>query len=172
LTSQNGGWSAEVDLDNLSLTGSSPCFEDIVLRGVVQIAFIVLLTLRGWELSGVAPLPDPLSTVGVWPSAVVSFSMVAQVVVSLLMLNGLIATDSFATYELVTEPLNMAVWVAMFMVYVFEWKRYRPRGRWIVPFLLLFAVAAEGVRMRSQIALSGLDGRSYFFALYLVAFCS
>ena len=40
----------ESHLSDLSLTGETPCFESIVLAGVVQLAFLILVPVRIYQV--------------------------------------------------------------------------------------------------------------------------
>ena len=110
----------------------------------------------------------------------------------IMYISGVISNDSYALYELITEPLTIAVWIYCLLVMAMEYRRFKrkgktmmqclhqqcyhtpvpmnPLGRWILPFLWFFALAADGVRFRSAYLLSKADNRSYFFVLFCVGF--
>jgi len=89
----------------------------------------------------------------------------------ILFLNGLLAKDVYATFELVTEPLNCAIWFLVLPAVLLERVKYVPRFSWVPRFVFLFAWASAVVQLRTKYLMSQAQpGLSYFFVLYCIGF--
>lgn len=159
-------------MEDLSLTGLTPCFENTVLRGAVHLTFLVLCSWRLVQLSRVRPLPESIKTDSHAVYVVKLILIGINVCTPLLFLNGLLAADppKWAPFELVTEPLAAVVWLLALYVTVRESRRFVSSGRWIMPFLFLFHFASDLVRLRTRLELAEAQDVAYFFALFLIAF--
>lgn len=118
----------------------------------------------------VKPLPATVRTEQRWVYTVKLVCSLLNVLVAVLLINGLVASDDEAEFELVTEPVSAAVWLVLSAVVWLEYRKFVRRGRWILAFLYLFILAAEVVRFPSQLALSDATDRAYFFVVFCIGF--
>jgi ATP-binding cassette, subfamily C (CFTR/MRP), member 1 len=153
------------------LTGLDPCGEDLFLRGIVQLSFLVLGSLRIIQLWRVPPLPVPAVPL---PLAVFqAICVCVSIAVPILSVNASVALNEQSIHELVTEPLQAVAWFLGGVLLFFERTRYRIARRWITPFVFTWALAAEIARYRSQFVLqSTIEGHAYFWGLYLAGLVS
>lgn len=132
----------EADIEGLSLTGATPCFEDVALLGSVELISIALLLWRACRLRGALLLPHRLRE----SQTLVYFKMGCCIVLALaplLTLNVLIADGEFATFELVIGPLNVVLWLLCCAVVHREHRMWTWGGRWVLPFVYLFALVRQ-----------------------------
>lgn len=182
-------------LDDLSLTGATPCFEGIVIRGAVNVATAVLLIVRFVQLCKATKLSFHIEAT--WVYWLKIWAAVVNVAVPALTLNGLIASSSWAPFEMLTLPLTAFNWILLLVAIHLESSRYSrrapkqgnkasivpkqkqkqpshthrwaPSGRWILLFLFLFVLAADVVRLRTQLVLAQAQSL-YFFVMYVIGF--
>jgi ABC-type multidrug transport system fused ATPase/permease subunit len=150
--------------------GSTPCFEDLVIRGIVNVVFLLLLLFRLQQLHAMPYLPYGLFTESKWVFITKLLASALNGVMPIFLLVSLFATDSYATFELVAEPVTAAVWLLMTATIAMEHYVFRASGRWVLPFLWLFALVADAVRFRSRRLLSEVSGRDVNFVLFVIAF--
>lgn len=134
-------WDA-AKLGDLSLTGSTPCFEDLVLLGVVQLTFVTLLAYRAVALKRDGIHLDVKLRGSRTVHVLRLLCCTVLAVVPLLVLNVNLAQSQYATYELISDPLSVAVWVFAALVVVAEDRYYARRGGWISRFLYIFAAVS------------------------------
>jgi len=141
-----------------------------VIRGVVNVVFLLLLLFRLQQLHVMPYLPYGLFTESKWVFLVKVLVSALNGVMPVFLLVSLFATDSYADFELVAEPVTAVVWLLMTATIVLEHYVFRASGRWVLPFLWLFALVADAVRFRSRLLLSRLSGRDVNFVLFVIAF--
>lgn len=74
-------------------------------------------------------LPEPLRTSRGFVFMLKILCCVIVAVVPIMYLSGVLASDTYALYELITEPLTALVWVYSILVVITERRRFRKRGR-------------------------------------------
>ena len=144
----------------------------MVIRGVVNIVFLLLLLFRLQQLHAMPYLPYGLFTESKSIFAVKVLASALNGVMPIFLLVSLFATDSYADFELVAEPITAVVWLLMTGTIIMEHYVFRASGRWVLPFLWLFALVADAVRFRSRLLLSRLNDRDVNFVLFVIAFAA
>ncbi len=136
----------------------------------MNVVFLILLLFRLQQLHVMPYLPYGLFTESKWVFGVKLVASALNGVMPIFLLVSLFATDSYADFELVAEPVTAVVWLLMTGTIVMEHYVFRASGRWVLPFLWLFALVADAVRFRSRLLLSELSGRDVNFVLFVIAF--
>ena len=98
-------------------------------------------------------------------------AIVVNWVIPILFLNGIVVKSQYATFELVSVPLDVAIWLLAMPMQIMGVSRFTTHGTWIPKFLYLFAWAADAVRLRTKYLMSEAQpDLAYFFILYCIAF--
>ena len=168
------GAGREISLTHLHVASaaSTPCFEDLVLRGAVQLCFLGFLIWRLVQLRAVRPLPGGLASLPrSW--AIGAGACVGVVAVSCLAtLITLVAEGDYAPFELLSESLGVVVWALAGAALAAEVPRFASSGRWILPFLWTFALVVDAVRLNTRVALARMPSRVAPLVFTLVAFAA
>eukprot|EP00753_Platysulcus_tardus_P017931 PLAT6639.1.p1 GENE.PLAT6639.1~~PLAT6639.1.p1 ORF type:complete len:1605 (+),score=860.88 PLAT6639.1:73-4887(+) len=158
-------WNAKTTA-GLSLSGLTPCFEQIVLLGSVHLAFLIFLGIRYWQLRSVKPTAEPHEAK--WLRYVQYFCISLNVLSPLLIGNALLALGSYAAFELFSSVALLITWLLCLAIICYGSNRARRSGSWIIRFLWLFSFTGHTVKLRSELAIS--DVTSYITIVYLASY--
>jgi hypothetical protein len=142
-------------LDHLSLTGLQPCFEDMGLYGTVCLGFIIMSSIRLWELRGRAEEVLFTRRQNAW-FVLRAALLLVQVILPAILLSKTLAVEGYAAFEIIFLPLRIAAWLLVLCVLVRERRRPTPRSllRFLLRILFLWALVVDTIRWTSQKALS------------------
>jgi hypothetical protein len=171
---QSKEWDNAVALQGLTLTGLQPCFEDMILLGMVYTGFLLLLTFRIVELlrSPKEPFLEPLPLKAKAWLACRCLLVLVEVVVPFLLLSEANSRDDPAMFERVIYPIRAVVWLLLLITLVLETDRPTPDSlfKYLLRVLYLWALIADSVRWSSQEALSNLEGLENQFTFFMAGF--
>jgi hypothetical protein len=166
-------WEDQKALQKLTLTGLQPCFEDMILLGMVYIGFFGLLSYRIVELLGTPKQSlAPLETEAKIWLACRCLACLVEIIVPIMLLSEAITRDEPATFEKVIYPVRAVVWVMLLITMLIETGKPTPKSlfKYLLRVLYLWALVADSVRWSSQEALSNIDGLENQFRFFIIAY--
>ncbi len=141
----NSKWDLQL-FKELSLTGATPCFESVVIYGVVGVTSIILAAWRIYIL--VTKGEKIKSTRNALFCCRLSISIITTLI-PLFLLNVLVAQDAFAPYEIVSHILMFLSFFLITIIIMLEKIKYLIVGEFVYKFLVLWNCTAIGVQIRS-----------------------
>jgi hypothetical protein len=147
-------------LSHLSLTGATPCFESMVIYGVVGITSIILAAWRIYLLRIKGYRVQAIPGVLFYSKLTVS---ILTTLIPLFLINVLIAQNAFAPYEIVSHALMFLSFLLITIVILAEREKHLIPGEFVYRFLVLWNCVAIGVQIRSFIILGNQTNRHEYY---------
>lgn len=121
---ENPQWSTSDLVGKLSLTGLTPCFEAVIIRGTVNLCFLALLPVRLYQVTKARKLR--VAVLPTWLHYVKALCALVNALVPAFLINGMLASQTWAVFELVTEPVTCFTWLLALITMLAENKRWVP----------------------------------------------
>jgi hypothetical protein len=155
----NSKWDLK-QLSHLSLTGATPCFESMVIYGIVGITSIILaiwrihlLRTKGYRVQAI---PDVLF----YSKLIIS---ILTTLIPLFLINVLVAQNAFAPYEIVSHALMFLSFLLITIIILMEREKHLIASEYVYRFLVLWNCVAIGVQIRSFIILGNQTNRHEYY---------